>query len=144
MKQLVLDASIVSKWFIEEQHTNKALQIRDLYAQGKVDITLPVLILFELGNVLLRHPSITLEASKRAFEIFLDLGIKLKSFVETEALGKTLENSRKFNITFYDASYVTLSKLQNAKLVTEDKKLYDKIKNEIDVSLLTSLKPEDL
>jgi len=143
MKQLILDASIVSKWFIEEQHTNKALQIRDLYAQGKVDITLPVLILFELGNVLLRHPSITLEASKGAFESFLGLGIKLKSFVETEVLTKTLETSRRFNITFYDASYVTLSKLQNAKFVTADKKLYDKIKNEIDVSLLTSIKFKD-
>ena len=143
MKQLILDASIVSKWFIEEQHTNKALQIRNLYAQGKIDITLPVLILFELGNVLMRHPSITLEDSKKAFEGFLNLGIKLKSFVETEALAKTLETARRFNITFYDASYVTLSELQNAKFVTADKKLYEKIRNEIDVSLLTSIKIED-
>jgi len=43
---------------------------------------------------------------------------------------KTIENSVKYNITIYDALYVTLAQIHGTFLITADKKLY-KIPNVI-------------
>ena len=33
---IVLDASVVVKWFVDEEYTNKALKILDDYAKGTI------------------------------------------------------------------------------------------------------------
>lgn len=144
MRRVVLDASVVSKWYIEEEDSDRALGIRDLHAQGRIGLSSPVLILYEFGSVLSKHPSITLEDSKTAFQAFLDLGVELRSLAEAGLLASAFEISRKSNVTFYDASYVALSELHGAEFVTADKKLYDKIKDGFNVLLLRDVEPEAL
>jgi len=144
MKRVVLDASVISKWFIEEEDSDKALEIRDLYVQGRIGLSSPLLVLYELGNVLLKHPSLTMEVAGRAFDAFLGLQIDLKSFAEVGLLKDCMEISKKFNVTFYDASYVSLSKLYNAGFVTADKQLYEKIKGKFEAFLLKKLSVEEL
>jgi len=144
MKRIVLDVSVILKWFIEEEDSDRAIKIRDLYVQGKIRLSLPVLVLFELGNTLLKHPSITLEDSETAFQALLDLGMEFRSFVEAKLLKNAFKISREFNITFYDAAYVVLSKLYGTKFITADKGLYDKIKDSFDVLLLRNVEPESL
>jgi len=46
----VLDASVVVKWFTREEDRNLAIEYRDQFLQGKIDIALPDLILYELAN----------------------------------------------------------------------------------------------
>ena len=94
MKRIVLDASVILKWFIEEEDSDRALKIRDLYVQGKIGLSLPVLVLFELGNTLLKHPSMTLKDSETAFQALLDLGMEFRSFVEVELLKSAFKISR--------------------------------------------------
>lgn len=143
MKEVVLDASVVAKWFIEEQDTEKALQVRDLYVDGKIGLITPVLILFELGNVLRKHPSFSIEDSERALEAFLNLKIDLRSFVEPTLLKKTYRLSKDLGITFYDASYLALARSLKLVLLTGDNDLYNKAVSSDSVALLSNLKVDD-
>ena len=49
---LVLDASVVVKWFTKEEDKDLAIEYRDQFLTGEIDIALPDLILYELANVL--------------------------------------------------------------------------------------------
>jgi len=144
MKLVVLDASVISKWFIEEEDSDKALEIRDLYVQGRIGLSSPMLVLYELGNVFLKHPSLTVEDSRKAFEALLDLQIELKSFADVGLLKNCLEVSKRFNTTFYDASYVALSMLYDTDLVTADEQLYEKIREKVKAFLLRQLSIQEL
>ena len=49
--KIVLDASVVAKWFIEEEDTEKAIEIRDKFVRGEIKILVPSLLIYEIGNV---------------------------------------------------------------------------------------------
>jgi predicted nucleic acid-binding protein len=55
---VVVDASVVVKWFVEEEHTNAALQLRNDYVDRTVDIASPDLLPYEVLNVLRCNPSL--------------------------------------------------------------------------------------
>ncbi len=64
---MILDTSVVAKWFLEEEGTDKALKIRDDYVHGKIDVEIPDLLIYELGNVL-RYKGFTGEEIKSAIK----------------------------------------------------------------------------
>ena len=139
---MVADASVVAKWYIAEEDSEKAVQIRDLHSAGKMDLTSPILVLFEVGNILTRHPSFAGQDVASAFQSLLDLGLKLRSFAESSLLESAFKISREFGITFYDAAYVALT--AGGFLVTADKELYMKAKRICCVQLLSETNPEEL
>lgn len=49
---LVLDASVIAKWFKEEKHSDLALKIRDGFYEGVHEIIVPDLLIYEISNVL--------------------------------------------------------------------------------------------
>ncbi|MEE8167770.1 MAG: type II toxin-antitoxin system VapC family toxin [Candidatus Hydrothermarchaeales archaeon] len=49
---VVLDTSVVAKWFLEGEGSEKALVIRDDFLSGKIPIIICDLTLYELGNLL--------------------------------------------------------------------------------------------
>ena len=49
--KIVLDASVVAKWFIEEEDTEKAIEIRDKFVQGEIEVLVHSLLIYEIGNV---------------------------------------------------------------------------------------------
>ena len=50
--EVVLDASVLVKWFVEEDASDKALMLRDKYIEGELVILAPELILYEVLNAL--------------------------------------------------------------------------------------------
>ncbi|MDD1745106.1 MAG: type II toxin-antitoxin system VapC family toxin [Candidatus Methanoperedens sp.] len=44
----VLDASVVIKWFSEEEYTDRALKLRDDFFKGDIELVVPDLILYEV------------------------------------------------------------------------------------------------
>jgi predicted nucleic acid-binding protein len=138
-----VDASVVAKWYIAEEHSEKAVQIKDLHSAGKVTLTSPLLVLFEVGNALSKHPSFSGQDAEKAFQSLLDLGLKLRSFVESTLLDGAFRISREQGITFHDAAYVALT--TDGPLITADRELYMKVKKEYErVQLLSETKPEEL
>jgi len=61
MERIVIDASVVVKWFVDEEGSEGALAIRKKYAEGEAEIIAPELILFEALNAL-RHKGLFTEA----------------------------------------------------------------------------------
>lgn len=102
------------------------------------------MVLYEVGNVLTKHPSFTSHEVERAFGSLLDLGLNLRSSVEPELLKKSFEISRESRVTFYDATYVALAKQYNTTLITADKELYSKISHCCNAKLLSKTDPDEL
>jgi predicted nucleic acid-binding protein len=45
---LVLDASVIVKWFCEEEYTDIALRLRDRFFVGELTIVVPELMFYEV------------------------------------------------------------------------------------------------
>ncbi|MBW1669419.1 MAG: type II toxin-antitoxin system VapC family toxin, partial [Deltaproteobacteria bacterium] len=52
VEKAVVDASVVVKWFVEEEGSEEALAIRRRYIEEEVEIVAPELIHFEVLNAL--------------------------------------------------------------------------------------------
>lgn len=127
---LVIDNSVLVKWYFRyaEELLEPALKIKSDFALGKVELAAPTILIYEFGNVLAKAVSIKgMEKQKvvRMFDLFLESGIKLLDYERLHQ--KALQISATEKITFYDASYVALSHLENTHLYTADKQLVQKV-----------------
>jgi len=100
-----------------------------------------MLLIYELGNTLAKHPSFTDDDSEKAFQSLLDMSLDLRSFADHKLLRKSFKASRELRITLYDALYVTLAKESQATLITADKELHNKVKRYCDTQLLGEVPP---
>ena len=53
----VLDASVVIKWFSEEEYTDIAVKLRDGFFKGCNELVVPDLLLYEVSNALRYNPN---------------------------------------------------------------------------------------
>jgi predicted nucleic acid-binding protein len=136
MRPIILDASVVAKWYIAEEDSEKAVRIRDLHSAGGLRLSEPDLVLYELGNALSKHPAFTEGDLVRALESFLDLGIELVDLAEPGLLRMCFEASKRSRVTFYDAAYAALAKMRGGALLTADEELRDKVGGYCEVQLL--------
>ncbi|MBU4376758.1 MAG: type II toxin-antitoxin system VapC family toxin [Candidatus Omnitrophica bacterium] len=49
---MVVDASVILKWFMEEGSSDKAIALKNTHLAGASAITLPDIALYEIGNAL--------------------------------------------------------------------------------------------
>jgi predicted nucleic acid-binding protein len=123
--EYVVDASIVSKWFLVETDSDRAIRLRDEFATGRLRLTVPTLLFYEVTNALrfsgvFNDIDLTLAAkslSKYRFGIWRPIGKLLELSVQL---------SVKENVTVYDACYVALANRLKTRLVTEDGELLNK------------------
>ncbi|MGB9895581.1 MAG: type II toxin-antitoxin system VapC family toxin [Thermoproteota archaeon] len=52
MSTVVVDASVIVKWFVEEENSDNAIKIRDKYIEGEIKLVAPEIITFEVLNAL--------------------------------------------------------------------------------------------
>lgn len=123
MTDVVCDASVVLKWFHEENEpeVEQALAIASAHRRGHVNALILDLTLHELGNVLLG--SIGLAASAVAAQ--LDDLAELCPVVAPAAAERHLaaQLAERHRLTFYDALYAATAELRTASLATTDRKL---------------------
>ena len=127
-KTLVIDASVIVKWFLDEEDSEKARVIRSNLEKEEISIIVPPLLFLEILNSL-KYNKVKEQNIISANKILFGLDFDIKDLNE-EIMIKTIENSVKYNITIYDALYVTLAQIHGTFLITADKKLY-KIPNVI-------------
>ena len=127
MKGYVIDASVVAKCFIEEDYSDKALEVINAHVGRRLSLLAPSLIVYELGNIFWRHPRITAEKACEFIEKFVDLQIGLVDvWSDAELLKNACAISKNRNLTFYDASYLTIVERDGTKLITADEYLRNK------------------
>jgi len=132
---VVPDASIILKWGFDspdEPDRDKALEILYSWLDGKIEIILPKLWAFEVGNILaLRNPTF----AEEIMDIFI--GYRFAEYETTAKLcGETFKLIKKYRVTFYDGVYHAVALLNKGTLFTADKAYYSKALQVGSVSLL--------
>jgi len=133
--ELVLDASVVIKWFLQEKSSEEALRYRQQHLEGRVALVAPSLLPFEIVNAICTKTKTRLPTILEAIETYRFTGITEYFLTEKLAqLAATL--SKTYRISVYDAAYVALAQNLGCQFITADRKLYRKIKSLRFVKLL--------
>jgi predicted nucleic acid-binding protein len=120
--EVVLDASVVLKWFHAEgeQHGEAARRLREQFEAGELRVATPSLLWLEILNVAAR--SWRWEASRlEALAASLpDLGFEL---VDPDPQGIARWAAK--GLTAYDAAYVAVAEEAEVALVTDDREIIE-------------------
>ncbi len=122
MARSVPDASVVAKWFLEEESSGDARRLRDDYASDAVDLEAPALLPFEVLNAVQYAGVFTARELRRVAEA-LDAFAIPTSPLEGSLAEATLELASGLRLTVYDASYVALAQEVGGILYTADRTL---------------------
>ena len=137
---IILDLSVVAKWFFpSEEDSEIALKIRDLFQSKEISISAPVLIYYEINNLIrtaIKSLRISEKLAKEAYQGFLELD--LIAYSSTELMKMALEKAVSLDVSSYDASYLVLAEYLKVPLITADQKLVDKAKTDLVQKLKTS------
>lgn len=117
MKRIVLDTSVVVKWFSQEKGSEKAKGYLKELEKGKVEVYLPELVKYELGNVLLKGKKLSFPTAMKGLTFFHQLPV---NFVEEniDLMKESYKLAQDLDITYYDACFLSLAKKENAVLIT--------------------------
>lgn len=137
---VILDASVIVKWFVKEKYTDAALKVREDYVAGRVDIWSTQLLPFEVLNALRYNPSFGLDDLKAAAKA-LELYKLALSPVLGDLAGFAVSDAVKFGITFYDAAYLSLARMLGKMMYTADEKLLAKLGKVKEASHIQEYKP---
>lgn len=116
MNEVVLDASVVLKWFspATEPGAAEAVFLRRRYEKGAISVTVPSLLFFEVLNVAGRRWHWEPQALFELAHALDDIGFDV---VEAE-LGAIAEWVGR-GLTAYDAAYVGLAEARSCELITD-------------------------
>ena len=132
---LVLDNSVIIKWFTREKGRDRVIEYRNQFLKGEIDIALSDLILYEITNVLRYNPNFDKNDVMDAMRSIIGLGVQIL-VPTTRILNIAIDFSFTHDITIYDAVYVALAKELNYDFVTADRKLFEKIEDLAFVKLI--------
>ena len=124
MADVIVDASVVAKWYIPEQDHEAARALRDDYLDGTHDLYAPALMPFEVVNALRYSDHYEGERLVEASETLPEYGIELVPYRET---GPVAALANEQDITVYDASYVALARERDGTMYTADTRLLDSL-----------------
>lgn len=124
-RTLVADSSVVTKWFLLEEGSERAVALRDEFATGGVMLAVPTLLYYEVVNALRFSGGFSVE----------DLALAAKSLSEYrfqawrprgKLLDAAVRMSAEDGVTVYDAVYVALARMKGCRVLTEDRELLEK------------------
>lgn len=117
MREVVLDASVVLKWFHREGETNVAAarQLRRDFQAGKLRVVTPPLLWLEILNVAARRWRWSPSQLDRLAALLPELG-----FEEVEPELEGVAEWAAQGLTAYDAAYVATAEEAGIPLITDD------------------------
>lgn len=129
-QSVVLDTSVIIKWFHREQELDveAALTLRKAFLDSALDITVPDLLLYEFSNVMRYKPSYSAQDVSAMIEALYLSDITINQ-VDQQLIFDSISLAEQFNVSVYDASFVTLAQRLSAGFITADRKLYERIKD---------------
>ena len=133
---IILDASVILKWFQQEEDSERALMFEKRHINGEEVIGAPDLLLYEVTNVLRYGKHITEHDAEQILDVLARMEIQIFSFSFFE-LNEVLLFAREYGITVYDGLYVILAKRLQCDFVTADNALYKKLNGMDFVHLLS-------
>ncbi len=118
MRRLVLDASVVLKWFTpaDEPGGLQSRRLRAEYERGRLEVVVPPLLFLELLNVAGRRWGWTGAALLELAAALRDLG-----FMTVQPPLDLVASWVGRGLTAYDAAYVALAEDRGLPLITDDR-----------------------
>ncbi|MBI2323888.1 MAG: type II toxin-antitoxin system VapC family toxin [Chloroflexi bacterium] len=121
MTAVVLDASVVFKWFRPQQrHGAEAKVVREDYAAGRLSISVPSLLSLELLNAAARRWSWDASAVQQ-----LAVDLTRFAFSVSEPSIDRVATWTAHGLTAYDAAYVALADGLGARLISDDERVLE-------------------
>lgn len=126
MNSLVVDTSVVVKYFLVEEDTDKATAILTAFVHQDMSLYMPDLLLAEFANVLWkRRTSLTLENAASHIQDLIALDITVVSTKNIIQRAHTIACTT--GRTVYDALYIALAEQIGCDMVTADEWLYNAV-----------------
>lgn len=124
MNQLVLDSSVIIKWFSsdKEEHFETAKNLFLAAVERRIEIYVPELLIYEISNVLLKSKKLAPEEIKKSISHLRKLNLHIIT-LNRQLEQRMIEYAGKFNLTSYDAVYLALSDMLQINLISCDKDL---------------------
>jgi len=124
---IVADASVVLKWVLPaEPGAEAALAVRSRHLSGVDRIAAPVLLFYEVANVLALTPRLTEGEALEACDSLRLSGLAVYAPGARE-MHRAVELARQARLSAYDAAYVALAEALGCSFVTADRKLARKL-----------------
>lgn len=124
-EEAVADASVVVKWFLEEGYSEQARKLRDCFVTGKISLSVPSLLFYEVLNALWDSGQFRAEELALAARSLHKYGLKTWE-PKGEVIERTAAMAQGKDVSVYDAAYVALAVHIDAKLYTADAELVRK------------------
>ena len=121
MNRFVLDASVATKWYVDEEHSTIALQL----AATEPAWVVPDLFFAEVGNVLwkkVRCGEMEDVDAKEAVSLLYRLEFKV--YEARSLIDSALKLALHFQCTVYDGLYLSAAIIEDCPFVTADRKFY--------------------
>lgn len=115
------DASVLLKWVLpadDEQDTDAALVLRDEAATGTLDLVVPQLWIYEVGNTLARRFP---DDAAELLASLADFGLT-EAKLDARWRARSVSLSVRYSVAFYDAAYHAVALGLQGVFVTADER----------------------
>ncbi len=125
----IVDTSIVVKWYVEreEQDLRQALDLLEIFGQGRCSLGAPELLVFELANALSSRRELKPPEVLEALNHLRGLGLRLEA-LRWETFMKAVEIASARDTTVYDAYFLAIALESSSTLVTADQAFLRKVR----------------
>ena len=121
----VIDASYILSKILDPTPTPEVTEVFSRYAQGRLKLTAPDLLNYEVGNTIamaVRKKSLSLAQAEIVSANYLGLAIPTER-ISAQLHQEILLIAAHYNLTTYDAGYLALATVRGIPLLTLDKRL---------------------
>ncbi len=126
---LVLDSSVVIKWYIQETLENNAVRLKERVERLSESVAVPRFFFVETANILWKksvlRKEVTPSDAKGIYSRILDLPFNILD--DEEVLLRALDISIKHRLSVYDGMYLASALRFKATLITADSALVKKL-----------------
>lgn len=127
IKEFVIDASVVVKWFSREPNHERAKNLLKKLENREIDLFTSDLLFYEVGNALFRGKKLKAAEINEALFLLREIPINFLG-LDPGRIETSTALMERYNLTFYDAIYAALAKEFNAPLISANPKDHKKIK----------------
>jgi predicted nucleic acid-binding protein len=125
-REALLDISVVVKWFVPEEDSEKALSLRRAQEDRELQLYAPEVLLMELANALRYSSEFSAGEIIEALETLFELNILLMPF-SLDALNLAVTLSMEHDLAVYDAYFLALAQALEIPLITADRRMLSRL-----------------
>ncbi len=125
-REALLDTSVVVKWFVPEEGSEKALSMRHAQEDRELQLYAPEVLLMELANALRYSSEFSAREITEALETPFELNILLIPF-SLDALDLAVTLSMDHDLAVYDAYFLALAQAMEIPLITADRRMLSRL-----------------